>query len=118
VSNNSAFDEGGGIWNGSGTSLTINDSSIANNSANSSGGGILAILHCKILIIAIRLLGGGIYNYSLNMLNTIGNNSAAMTGGLLNVGTLIAAISQSANSAGTSTAGDWLGGGILHGAPR
>ena len=86
---------GGGIYNGDGASLTLIDSTVANNTAAWSGGGIYSFFNTSTTI----------------MRSTIsGNTSNDVGGGIRSLGTVI--INNSTISGNTATG--WHGGAIFH----
>ena len=85
-----AFTGGGGIWNGQTGVLTLDESTISNNTAAEDGGALLnfgtaALLNCTLSGDSAGVHGGAILNYypgSLTMTETtISGNSAAKGGG-------------------------------------
>lgn len=67
ILNNTAIGEGGGIVNSSASSFTLNQSTVAGNSAERGGGiyneGIMTVKHSTIRNNSATLLGGGIFNF-------------------------------------------------------
>jgi beta-glucanase (GH16 family) len=86
---------GGGIYNGAGATLTLVDSTVANNTARWSGGGIYSFFNTTTTIVRSTI--------SSNVANDVG-------GGIRSLGTM--AITNSTISGNTSTG--WHGGAIFH----
>jgi hypothetical protein len=88
VSDNSASEEGGGIYNGGGT-VTLNNTAVSDNSASGDGGGIynfmgtMTLNNSTVSGNSTTGNGGGIYNNgTLTLTNsTVGGNSASGDGG-------------------------------------
>ncbi len=118
LSNNSAFAEGGGIYNEPNANLTIDNSTLDGNSAGASGGGITNLGHAEIDTSTLAnnsslFSGGGIDNSGqLKVSNsTLNGNKAQIGGGIANEekGDLILTNSTLyGNSAFSQGGGLWL----------
>ncbi len=120
VNNSATYDVGGGIDDDFQAVLTVLDSTIADNSAGASGGGISALGNVTVIDSMIEGNtaadgGGGILANSGVMVNvidsTIAGDTAETGGGIFNEGALDVIDSTIANNT-ASNAGVGLGGGI------
>ncbi|WP_020568315.1 T9SS type A sorting domain-containing protein [Neolewinella persica] len=106
ITNNTAGNEGGGLWNQAGTTMTVTGVSIMNNAVtgNAAGdggggifnnGGMITVSNSTIARNAVDSLltvGGGIFNkeggdFTLNTSTVSGNTTGGLGGGIANDGT-------------------------------
>jgi hypothetical protein len=126
VRNNSAFVNGGGLYNGNDSELVVINSTVSGNSAGNIGGGIFNLLLTGTGMLRIEgslvsgnnagYQGGGIYNaenHNLEIVNsTISGNNAVDGGGVYSEGTGGVSLANStvtANSATRRTGGIYNG---------
>lgn len=106
VTNNSAGNEGGGLWNQAGTTMSVNGVAIMNNSVTGiaagdggggifNNGGITTVSNSTIAlntVAALATVGGGIFNkeggdFTLSTSTVSGNSTGGAGGGIANDGT-------------------------------